>query len=69
MGARGQDGTAQRRGCAPGLAGIGKVEIADGLAEGDQAILPASGALDGDKVRVRRPGPGGGLQVPPGMTK
>jgi HlyD family secretion protein len=38
-----------------GLAGIGKVEIVEGLAEGDQAILPASGALDGDKVRIRPP--------------
>ena len=46
-------------------------EIADGLAEGDQAILPASGALDGDKVRIRPPKAPrvGGLQVPQGMTK
>ena len=50
---------------------VGKVEIVDGLAEGDQAILPASGALDGDKVRVRPPKAPrvGGLQVPQGMTK
>ena len=64
-------GTAQRREVRVGLAGIGKVEIIEGLAEGDQAILPASGALDGDKVRVRPPKPArvGGLQVPPRMTK
>ena len=64
-------GTAQRREVRVGLAGVGKVEIVDGLAEGDQAILPASGALDGDKVRVRPPKAPrvGGLQVPQGMTK
>ena len=66
-----RDGLAERREVRTGLAGIGKVEIADGLAEGDQAILPASGALDGDKVRVRPPKAPrvGGLQVPLGMTK
>ena len=64
-------GTAQRREVRVGLAGVGKVEIVEGLAEGDQAILPASGALDGDKVRVRPPKAPrvGGLQVPQGMTK
>jgi HlyD family secretion protein len=48
-----------------------QVEITSGLAEGDQAILPASGALEGDKVRVRPPRKPkvGGLQVPQGMTK
>ncbi|MCK6388334.1 MAG: efflux RND transporter periplasmic adaptor subunit, partial [Zoogloea sp.] len=66
-----QDGTAQRREVRVGLAGIGKVEITDGLAEGDQAILPASGATGGDKVRIRPPKAPrvGGLQVPQGMTK
>lgn len=66
-----RDGLAERREVRTGLAGIGKVEIADGLAEGDQVILPASGALDGDKVRVRPPKAPrvGGLQVPQGMTK
>ena len=64
-------GTAQRREVRVGLAGVGKVEIVEGLAEGDQAILPASGALDGDKVRIRPPKSPrvGGLQVPQGMTK
>jgi HlyD family secretion protein len=44
-----------RRARSPGPRGVGKVEIVEGLAEGDQAILPASGALEGDKVRVRPP--------------
>ncbi|WP_298599241.1 efflux RND transporter periplasmic adaptor subunit [Zoogloea sp.] len=66
-----EDGTAQRREVRVGLAGIGKVEIIEGLAEGEQAILPASGATGGDKVRIRPPKAPrvGGLQVPQGMTK
>ena len=66
-----QDGTAQRREVRVGLAGIGKIEIVEGLAEGDPVILPASGAVGGDKVRIRPPKPArvGGLQVPQGMTK
>lgn len=66
-----RDGLAERREVRTGLAGIGKVEIVDGVAEGDQAILPASGALDGDKVRIRPPKAPrvGGVQVPQGMTK
>ncbi len=66
-----RDGVATRVDVGIGLAGIGQVEITAGLADGDQAILPASGALEGDKVRVRPPRKPkvGGLQVPQGMTK
>lgn len=66
-----RDGVATRVDVGLGLAGIGQVEITSGLADGDQAILPASGALEGDKVRVRPPKKPkvGGLQVPQGMTK
>ena len=66
-----RDGVARRSEVRTGLAGIGKIEIVEGLAEGEQAILPASGALDGDTVRIRPPKPPrvGGLQVPQGMTK
>ena len=66
-----RDGVATRVDVGIGLAGIGQVEITSGLADGDQAILPASGALEGDKVRVRPPRKPkvGGLQVPQGMTK
>ncbi|WP_228111941.1 efflux RND transporter periplasmic adaptor subunit [Zoogloea sp. 1C4] len=66
-----RDGVATRVDVGLGLAGIGQVEITSGLADGDQAILPASGALEGDKVRVRPPRKPkvGGLQVPQGMTK
>ena len=56
---------------AVGLAGIGQVEILKGVAAGDQAILPASGALDGDSVRIRAPRKPkvGGIQVPQGFSK
>ena len=66
-----RDGLASRADVKLGLAGIGEVEIVAGLAEGDLAILPASGALEGDRVRIRAPRKPkvGGLQVPPGMTK
>ena len=66
-----RDGVATRANVGLGLVGIGQVEITSGLADGDQAILPASGALEGDSVRVRPPRRPkvGGLQVPQGMTK
>ncbi|MCK6376113.1 MAG: efflux RND transporter periplasmic adaptor subunit [Zoogloea sp.] len=66
-----RDGVATRVNVGLGLVGIGQVEITSGLADGDQAILPASGALEGDSVRVRPPRKPkvGGLQVPQGMTK
>ena len=38
-----------------GLHGIGLIEVTDGVAEGDVAILPAGGALDGDRVRIKPP--------------
>ena len=65
------DGVARRVDVTVGLSGIGQVEILKGLAEGDQAILPASGALDGDRVRVREPKKAriGGLQVPQGLMR
>lgn len=66
-----RDGLASRADVTVGLAGIGRVEILKGLAEGELVILPASGALDGDKIRIRAPKKPkvGGLQVPQGMTK
>ncbi len=66
-----RDGVAQRADVSVGLTGIGQVEISAGLAEGDQAILPAAGALDGDTVRIREPRKPkvGGIQVPQGMTR
>ncbi len=66
-----RDGLAQRADVNVGLTGIGQVEILAGLAEGDQAILPAAGALDGDPVRIREPKKPkvGGIQVPQGMTR
>ena len=66
-----RDGVARRTEVSVGLAGIGEVEILQGAAEGDQAILPAGGALDGDRVRVREPRKprAGGLQVPQGMMR
>ena len=64
-------GLARRADVAVGLAGIGQVEILKGVAAGDQAILPASGALDGDSVRIRAPRKPkvGGIQVPQGFSK
>lgn len=67
-----RDGRAQRVAVNVGLAGIGQVEILSGLKEGDQAILPASGALEGDAVRVRAPRQGktGGIkEVPQGFSR
>ena len=65
------DGIARRNDVSLGLAGIGRVEILNGIGEGDQAILPAAGALDGDKVRIREPRKPkiGGIQVPQGFTR
>lgn len=66
-----KDGIARRSDVSLGLTGIGRVEILGGIAEGDQAILPAAGALDGDKLRIREPRKPkvGGVQVPQGFTK
>ena len=38
-----------------GLRGVGRVEITDGLNEGEVAILPAGGAVDGDHIRIKPP--------------
>ena len=66
-----RDGVAERVPVQTGLTGIGQVEILNGLVEGDVAILPASGALDGDSVRIRAPRKPkvGGVQVPQGFSK
>jgi HlyD family secretion protein len=37
-----------------GLRGVGRIEITEGVTEGDVAILPAGGALDGDRIRVKQ---------------
>lgn len=65
-----RDGVAERVPVQTGLTGIGQVEILNGLVEGDVAILPASGALDGDRVRLREmKKPRNTLQVPTGMAR
>lgn len=66
-----RDGVAARADVQLGLAGIGQVEILKGLAEGDLAVLPASGALEGDRLRIREPKKPkvGGVQVPQGMMR
>ncbi len=50
-----RDGHAVRVPVKTGLHGIGLIEVSDGVAEGDVAILPAGGALDGDAVRIKPP--------------
>lgn len=37
-----------------GLRGVGRVEISDGLGEGDAIIMPAGGALEGDRIRIKK---------------
>lgn len=66
-----RDGVAERADVQLGLAGIGQVEILKGLAEGNLVVLPASGALEGDKLRIReaRKPKVGGVQVPQGMMR
>lgn len=66
-----RDGVASRADVRLGLAGIGQVEILEGLSEGDQVVLPAGGALDGDRIRVRpsRPPKVAGVQVPQGLGR
>ncbi|HMZ75890.1 MAG TPA: efflux RND transporter periplasmic adaptor subunit, partial [Rhodocyclaceae bacterium] len=65
-----RDGVAERVPVQTGLTGIGQVEILHGLVEGDVAILPAAGALDGDRVRLREmKKPRNTLQVPGGMAR
>lgn len=50
-----RDDHAHRLPVKVGLRGVGRVEITEGLAEGDLVILPAGGALEGDRVRVKPP--------------
>ncbi len=66
-----RDGIATRAEVGLGLSGIGRVEILTGLAEGDQVLLPAGGALEGDRLRIReaRKPKVSGVQVPQGMTR
>ncbi|MBT9518859.1 MAG: efflux RND transporter periplasmic adaptor subunit [Methyloversatilis discipulorum] len=56
-----RDGAAAKVPVKVGLRGVGRVEITDGLAEGEVAIMPAGGALDGDRIRIKpargAPGP------------
>lgn len=49
------DGRATKRPVKIGLRGVGRIEIADGLSEGDVAIMPAGGALEGDRIRIKPP--------------
>lgn len=61
-----RDGIATRAEVGLGLSGIGRVEILTGLVEGDQVVLPAGGALEGDRLRIReaRKPKVSGVQVP-----
>ena len=49
-----RDGEAVKAPVKVGLRGVGRIEITEGLTEGEVAILPAGGALDGDAVRVKQ---------------
>lgn len=62
-----RDGRAVRVPVKTGLRGVGVVEILDGLAPGELAILPSSPAAEGERVRVRTPRPRGNAELPPGM--
>ena len=49
-----------------GLRGVGSVEIASGLKEGDAVILPGTAVTEGDRVRVRARAPAkGNMQSSP----
>jgi HlyD family secretion protein len=56
-----RDGVAARVPVKVGLRGVGRVEITDGLNEGEVVIMPAGGALYGDRIRIKpargAPGP------------
>jgi HlyD family secretion protein len=60
-----RDGRAVRTPVKLGLRGVGAVEIAAGLAEGDEVIPQTETVVDGDRVRASRGGDRGrGLEVP-----
>lgn len=50
-----RDGEAHRMPVKVGLRGVGRVEIIDGLGGDESVILPAGGALEGDRVRAKPP--------------
>lgn len=50
-----------------GLRGVGTVEVVEGLAEGDLVIPPESGAIDGERVRMRSARGGVNLGSVPGL--
>lgn len=65
------EGRARRQPVALGLRGVGLIEIAGGLTEGAQAILPTAPVIDGDRVRARPPrekSAAGIKSIPQGMT-
>ncbi len=60
-----RDGRAVRAPVTLGLRGVGAVEIATGLAEGDLVIPQTEKAVDGDRVRATgSTAPGRGIEVP-----
>jgi HlyD family secretion protein len=64
-----RDGRAVEVAVRLGLRGVGTVEVAEGLGEGEAVIAPASPALPGDRVRPRTSAPAKGNAQPiPGLT-
>ncbi|MCL4185328.1 MAG: efflux RND transporter periplasmic adaptor subunit [Burkholderiaceae bacterium] len=64
-----RDGRAERVPVVLGLRGIGTVEVAQGLAEGDAVILPSSPAQVGERVRERTVRAKANLQSVPPMSR
>jgi len=62
-----RDDRAVRQPVKLGLRGVGTVEIVEGLAEGDLVIPPESGAIEGERVRMRRARSNVNLGSVPGM--
>lgn len=62
-----RDDRAVRQPVKLGLRGVGTVEIVEGLSEGDLVIPPESGAIDGERVRMRRARSNVNLGSVPGM--
>jgi len=64
-----RDGRAVEVAVRLGLRGVGTVEVAEGLGEGEAVIAPGSPALPGDRVRPRTSVPAKGNAQPiPGLT-